>query len=90
MSSEPIIEMGQNIPAFVDELSIVKPMGAVTHLVFSARQPEADRTTSITRIVQVRLIVPTDQLNTMAKAMLAREAAVRMNGDDAWSEPAIH
>lgn len=91
MSSEPVVEMGLATPLFVDELSMVKQTGAITHLVFSVRQPEiggADRGKFI-RAVQMRLIVPTDQLNTMARAMLAREAAVRVHGDE-YGEPVTH
>ena len=88
MSSEPILEMGQNVPAYVDELSVIKPMGAVTHLIFTARQPEAHQPDGFSRVVQLRMVIPTDQLNTIARAMLAREAAVRVY-DDA-REPVTH
>jgi hypothetical protein len=90
MSYDPIIETSCATPVYVDELSIVKTVGAVTHLVFSSRQPVSHEPNRFERIVQQRMIVPTDQLNTMARALLAREAAVRIDGDVMGNERPVH
>lgn len=49
-------------------------VGAVTHLVFTARQISVWSETPMERVVQARLIVPTDQLDTMGRAILRGSA----------------
>ncbi len=90
MSYDPIIESCMATPVYVDELSIVKTVGPVTHLVFCSRQPASHDPNKFERTVQQRLVVPTDQLNAMARSLLAREAAVRINGDLAGDERPLH
>ena len=89
MSFEPLLDLMALTPVYADELSIVKTMAGVTFLVFSSRQPDTSNPEKCDRVVQLRLIVPTDALNTMARAMLAREAAVR-NGDQYGDEKPLH
>ena len=59
-------------------------MGAVTHLVFTARQADPDGS-HIDRIVQARLIVPSDQLQEIGRAVLSGRldpaAGVDENGE---------
>lgn len=67
---EPIIK-SQTVPAtFVDGLSSITHVGAVTHLIFTVRQPAGHDPRSVDRVVQARLVVPTEQLQAMGRAML--------------------
>ena len=68
-AAEPVLEASPIMPIFVDELSAIMPDGAVSHLIFSARQLATDGRKE--RILQCRLTVPTDRLEAMGKALLA-------------------
>jgi hypothetical protein len=57
---------------FVDGLSMMHTVGGVTHLIFTVEQPETLASELRTeRLVQARLIVPTDQLKAIARALLS-------------------
>jgi hypothetical protein len=71
---EPVIETMCIAPTFVDGLSAVLPVGPVTHLIFTIRQPSSGNA-SMERIMQARLIVPTSELQTIGRALLAGEVA---------------
>jgi hypothetical protein len=55
---------------FVDEISAILPVGAVTHLVFAARRPEMP-SGKMESVVQARLIVPADRVQSIGRALLA-------------------
>jgi hypothetical protein len=65
----PILDVYAVSPAFVDEVVAIMTIGVTTHLTFACRQPETDG--SVSRVVQARLIVPTDQLKAIGRAILA-------------------
>ncbi len=67
-SIAPIVELAAPLPIFVDGLGAMTVVGAVTHLVFTALQQVDGR---MSRVVQARLIVPTDQLQAIGRAILA-------------------
>jgi hypothetical protein len=77
----PIIEQWTSAPLFVDELSAMTTVGAVTHLVFTARQADTDG--RMQRLVQARLIVPTDQLKAIGRAILAGHVEISCPTDEA-------
>jgi hypothetical protein len=57
-------------PSYVDTISAIIPLGAVTHLLFAAHQPSAAGE-CVEHILQTRVIVPTDQLKVIGRAILA-------------------
>ena len=62
-------------------------LGSTTHLTFAARQAEVDG--SVVRVIQVRLIVPNDQLKVIGTAILTGQVAATPMRDD--GEPiAVH
>jgi hypothetical protein len=67
--SSMLIEPTPIMPTYVEELAAVVPLGSVTHLIFAHREPDYCSDGAISRVVQARLIVPTDQLVTIAKAL---------------------
>lgn len=64
----PIIDICFTTPIFVDGLSEITAAGAVTHLVFTALQKIDGE---MRRVIQARLVVPTDQLQTIGSAIRA-------------------
>ena len=62
----PLIEPTPLPPVFADELAAVLPVGAVTHLLFIAKQPDGQE---VERVLQVRLVVPTDQIALMCQRL---------------------
>lgn len=64
----PLYEPFSISTAFVDEIAGVIPSGSVTHLVFASSQPNANG--EMERLVQARLIVPTERLQAIGKAIL--------------------
>jgi hypothetical protein len=68
---EPISDLSANCTIPVDELSAIFHVGALTHLVFTLRQPNATRGIGVERIVQARLLVPTDQLQKIGRLLRA-------------------
>ena len=83
----PLVEPYTAATAFVEEVSAIATLGSTTHLTFAARQAEVDG--SVVRVIQVRLIVPTDQLKAIGRAILAGQVAVVPVRDD--GEPvALH
>lgn len=70
-ASLPISEPSVTVPIFVDGLSAIETIGAVTHLIFTARQKSACEGARMERVVQARLIIPTDQLDIVGKLLLA-------------------
>ena len=69
-TAEPIADPWQTSPTFVDGLAAMETIGSVTHLVFTARQTGAYEGAQRERVVQARLIVPTDQLPMIARQLL--------------------
>ncbi len=88
---EPICEPCPIPSTFVDGLSAMRTIGAVTHLIFTARQVEASSEPggSIDRIVQARLIVPTDQLQAIGKALLSGHVAT-IGTDESGEAAGLH
>ena len=83
----PLVEPYTAATAFVEEVSAIATLGSTTHLTFASRQVETDG--SVVRLVQVRLIVPNDQLQAIGRAILAGQVAVVPVRDD--GEPvALH
>jgi hypothetical protein len=83
----PLVEPYTTSTAFVEEVSAIVTLGSTTHLTFAARQVESDG--NVVRMIQARLIVPTDQLQTIGRAILAGQVAVAPVRDD--GEPiAVH
>jgi hypothetical protein len=83
----PLVEPYTASTAFVEEVSAIVTLGSTTHLTFVARQAEVDG--SVVRVIQVRLIVPTDQLKAIGTAILTGQVAAAPVRDD--GEPvALH
>jgi hypothetical protein len=66
----PIVEYSVVPATFVDDLSAMTTVGAVTHLIFSAHQSSVGDV-RLERHVQARLIVPSDCLLAIGRAILA-------------------
>jgi hypothetical protein len=79
----PLVEPYTAATAFVEEVSAIVTLGSTTHLTFAARQVESDG--NVVRMIQARLIVPTDQLQTIGRAILAGQVAVAPVRDDGES-----
>jgi hypothetical protein len=78
----PLIDVYAVSPTFVDEVAAIVTVGGTTHLTFACREPETDG--SVARVVQARLIVPTDQLKAIGRAILAGQVItvpVREDGE---------
>ena len=78
----PFVEPYAATTAFVEEVSAIATLGSTTHLTFASRQVETDG--SVVRLVQVRLIVSTEQLQAIGRAILAGQVAsvpVRDDGE---------
>jgi hypothetical protein len=78
----PLVDYYTTATVFVEEVSAIVTLGCTTHLTFSSRQVETEG--SVVRMVQVRLIVPNDQLKAMGTAILAGQVAsipVRDDGE---------
>jgi hypothetical protein len=71
---EPISEPFGVPSIFIDGLSEMSTIGAVTYLIFTARQ-KSPIGGQVERIVQARMIVPTDNLQVIGRALLAGEVA---------------
>ena len=63
-----ILDDGDRVIAFADELSAVLPDGSVTHLLFTARQPDVC-SRRLEPMLRVQLTVPTDQVMAIAKVL---------------------
>lgn len=70
---------------FVDELSVITTLGSITHLIFSAQRRSIDDGRA-ERVVEARLIIPTDRLQAIGRALLAGQ--VHTVPVDAFGEPA--
>jgi|HubBroStandDraft_6_1064221.scaffolds.fasta_scaffold1621270_1 hypothetical protein len=73
----------------VDELSGVIPIGSVTHLIFSVRQ-HCSTSGEIERIVRVRLIVPTDQINKIGRLVLSGRVDLVSGFDECMAPVELH
>jgi hypothetical protein len=74
-------------PLFVDGLTIT-PVGGVTHLLFTTRQSSVPGSDRMERVVQARLVVPNEQLQTMGRLPLSGRGAERLAAvEDADGEP---
>jgi hypothetical protein len=87
-SFEPVHEPCPAPTIFVDGLCTVTAMGGVSHLTFTARQVNI-YDAKIERHIQVRLIVPSDQLQTIGRAILAGQV-VGVVGCCAADEKELH
>jgi hypothetical protein len=79
--NEQILEAGEREPIFVEDLGAIIPAGPITHLLFTLRQPSTC-SGRIERILQVRLIVPTDAVREIGKAMLAGRLAMPLSSEE--------
>lgn len=76
---------------FVDGLSAILPAGAVTHLIFTVRQPDDyNEPGRFHRLVQAHLTVPTDQLPAIGQAIAAGRLIETAAMDDAGEPVAVH
>jgi hypothetical protein len=72
----------------VDALSAVVPLGAVTHLIFTMREPDTDG--HIYRVVQAKLVVPTEQLQLIGRNILSGRLDLQETPDDDSEPVALH
>jgi hypothetical protein len=86
--AEPITELTCNPSTPVDGLSAVVPLGTSTHLIFTVRQPDIDG--RIVRIVQARLVVPTEQLQAIGRVMLSGRLDLQETSDENGEPAALH
>ena len=87
---ETITNSTSAYPIFVDGLSAVTPVGTVTHLLFTTRQTSTYEKGVIERVVQARLVVPTDLLETIARIMLAGKLDIEADEADREEVVAVH
>jgi hypothetical protein len=85
---EEIIERVAIASTPADALSAIIPIGAVTHLLFTQQEPETDG--SIYRVLQVRLVVPTDQLQAIGRLLLAGRLDIAKAIDDQGEPVGVH
>jgi hypothetical protein len=71
---EPVLEGSYCSPVYVDDLAEIHKIGPMTHLIFATRQREVGEG-RVTRMVQLRLVIPTLEIQAMAHAMLRGETA---------------
>jgi len=83
----PIVESRAITPIFADGLSSILQVGTVTHLTFTAREADFAGSVTIERVVQVRLIVPTDQLKAIGNMMLAGRDEPGVGADNSGEPP---
>ena len=88
---EPINEISAICPTFVDGLSAIITMGAVTYLIFTARQRcEWDAVSKTERIVQARLVVPSGELQAIGRAILAGRIELQRAEDENGEPVPLH
>lgn len=87
-ASPPISEYSVAPPNFVDGLSAIQTIGSVTHLLFTTLQRDAD-SGRMERTVQVRLVVPNDQVAAIGRLLVAGRTLRAATADEA-GEPAVH
>jgi hypothetical protein len=85
---EPL-ECGNPAEVFADDLAAVTQLGSVTHLLFSARQPDPyDR--RIHRVLQLRLIVPTEQIKRIGLIIARGQLEMQQTGDTEADAVVVH
>ena len=88
---EPINEPLPILPIFADGLSVIVTMGAVTHLIFTARQRcEWNGTGETERAVQARLVIPSCELQAIGRAILAGRVELRRAEDESGEPVPLH
>jgi hypothetical protein len=88
-SLEPVTEPYGVQTIFADGLCAAMTVGAVTHLIFTVRQSSVHEP-RMERVVQARLIVPTEQLQAIGRAILAGQTKSLLHGDCAGEERELH
>jgi hypothetical protein len=78
-------------PTFADELIGIVPAGAVTHLIFACLHFNAEYGGTY-REVQARLVVPTDQVQKIGKALLSGrlDLPAPRDGDEGGEPVGLH
>jgi hypothetical protein len=84
-SKERLVETGNLHEAFVDDIAAVTPLGPVSHLLFTARQ-QSPSEGYVERVAQVRLIVPTEKLQAIGRAILSAKLEAH-EATDMMGEP---
>jgi hypothetical protein len=87
---EPINEPSLICPTFVDGLRGIITMGAITHLIFTARQRCEWITVGTERIVQARLVVPSSELQAIGRAILAGRVELQRAEDENGEAVLLH
>jgi hypothetical protein len=88
---EPINELSPIFPTFVDGLSAIITMGAVTHLIFTARMRcEWDAVSKTERVVQARLAIPSCELQAIGRAILAGRVELQRAEDENGEAVPLH
>jgi hypothetical protein len=72
---------------FADGVAMVTPLGPVTHVLFTARQ-RSTYENRIDRVVQLRLILPTEHIQAIGRAILSGEVSLR--ADQFGNEVPMH
>jgi len=89
---EGVFEMYSVAPVFADGVAVLESLGSVTHLLFTCRQSSPHEPGDVMRVVQVRLIVPTEQIATFARVLTNRATGGPALGDDSENvgDAAVH
>jgi hypothetical protein len=86
----PLAEYVSVSPIYVDGLGAMKTIGAVTHLIFTTLQSDHCNGDRVERVIQARLIVPTDQLKEIGRMLLAGRILPAGTIDEAGEPVGIH
>jgi hypothetical protein len=89
-SIAPVTEPCPVASIFVDELSNIVSIGAVTHLIFTTRQASVYEGSNMERVVQARLIVPSNQLQKIGRSILSGRVELPLGTDEMGNEVEFH
>jgi hypothetical protein len=83
------LEGGNPVEIFADDVAAVTQLGSVTHVLFTARQ-QATYDGKIYRAVQLRLVVPTEELQRIGRIVTSGRLELQQTGDDENDTLVIH
>jgi hypothetical protein len=92
--NEPIVDPGNVLEVFTDDVAAVTPFGAVTHLLFTLRRQDPYSGTN-ERVLQLRLIIPTEQVKRIGRVVMDGRLEIQprrqsLDEDEKSDAPAIH
>jgi hypothetical protein len=92
--NEPIVDPGNVLEVFADDVAAVTQFGAVTHLLFTLRRQDPYSGTN-EWVLQLRLIIPTEQVKRIGRVVMDGRLEIQpqrqsLDEGEESEAPAIH